>query len=90
MSINESLKAKFDSLAPHLNERLTRIWAGSNETVQNWTTLAFRSHLLRTKPSLLTIIRLVLPAKSEKLAIPNPGKPEGCPLTKIYILVTVY
>lgn len=29
MSINESLKAKFDSLAPHLNERLTRLWAAT-------------------------------------------------------------
>jgi len=28
----------------------------------------------------LTITRLVLPAKSEKLAIPNPGKREGCPI----------
>ncbi|MEH2252047.1 hypothetical protein [Nostoc sp.] len=27
MSTNESLKAKFDALGPHLNERLTRLWA---------------------------------------------------------------
>lgn len=29
MSINESLKAKFDSLAADLNERLTRLWAAT-------------------------------------------------------------
>jgi len=29
MSIKESLKTKFDSLAPHLNERLTRLWAAA-------------------------------------------------------------
>lgn len=29
MSVTESLKAKFDALAPHLNERLTRLWAAT-------------------------------------------------------------
>lgn len=29
MPANESLKAKFDSLAPDLNERLTGLWAAT-------------------------------------------------------------
>ncbi len=33
MSSNASLKAKFDSLAPHLNERLTRLWAATETIV---------------------------------------------------------
>ncbi|WP_255515416.1 hypothetical protein [aff. Roholtiella sp. LEGE 12411] len=29
MSTSESIKAKFNSLAPHFNESLTRLWAAT-------------------------------------------------------------
>lgn len=32
MSLTQSLKAKFDALAPYLNERLTRLWAATEAT----------------------------------------------------------
>jgi hypothetical protein len=76
MSINESLKAKFDSLAPHLNERLTRIWAATEAIAlgRGGITEVSKATGLSPKTIRVGIRELDLKSGSSSLAHPSAKK----------------